>query len=59
MESFFGVLKSELLYMKKYPSMEEFEQDLIIYIDYYNNQRIKSKLNGMSPVQFREFKWAA
>ena len=45
--------------MKKYPSMEEFEQDLIIYIDYYNNQRIKSKLNGMSPVQFREFKWAA
>lgn len=54
MGSFFGTLKSELLYIKKYTSMKEFEQDLIKYIDYYNNQRIKSRLNGMSPSNFRK-----
>ncbi|MCI9246602.1 MAG: IS3 family transposase [Clostridia bacterium] len=34
--------------------MEELEKDIIEYIEYYNNRRIKSKLNGMSPVQYRE-----
>lgn len=59
MESFFGILKSELLYLKKYTAMSEFEQDLINYIDYYNNERIKSKLNGMSPSDFRKLHQAA
>ncbi|HYF75036.1 MAG TPA: IS3 family transposase, partial [Candidatus Nitrosocosmicus sp.] len=30
-----------------------FTEELIAYIDYYNNKRIKSKLKGLSPVQFR------
>ena len=50
-------LKSELLYLKKYTSMIEFERDLIQYIDYYNKQRVKIKLNGMSPSKFREHYW--
>ena len=33
--------------------IEELEKDIIEYIDYYNNKRIKSKLKGMSPVQYR------
>ena len=33
---------------------EELENDIIEYIEYYNNRRIKSKLKGMSPVQYRE-----
>lgn len=53
MENFFGILKTELLYMKKYKTIAEFEPDLIAYIDYYNNIRIKSKLKGMSPVEYR------
>jgi len=53
MENFFGILKSELLYLQKFSSMEEFIRELIIYIDYYNNERIKEKLNGLSPVKFR------
>ena len=59
MESFFGILKSELLYLKKYTSMVEFEHDLVQYIDYYNNQRAKARLNGMSPLKFREHYWVA
>ena len=55
-ENFFGILKSELYYVKEkeYKNIEELEKDIIEYIDYYNNRRIKSKLNGMSPVQFRK-----
>ena len=52
-ENFFGILKSELFYLKKYETIEELEKDIIEYIDYYNNKRIKGKLKGMSPVQYR------
>ncbi|RXZ00934.1 IS3 family transposase [Fictibacillus sp. S7] len=53
MESFFGLLKSELLYLKEFESMEHFKKELEQYIDYYNKNRIKAKLKGMSPVQYR------
>ena len=53
MENFFGILKSELLYLQEFNSMEEFRIELERYIDYYNNKRIKSKLKGLSPVQYR------
>lgn len=53
MENFFGLLKSELLYLREFKSMEEFKEELIKYIDYYNNDRIKTKLKGLSPVQYR------
>ena len=48
-EIFFGLLKSELLYLQKIQSMEHFKQELIDYPDYYNNRRIKAKLTGLSP----------
>jgi transposase InsO family protein len=53
MENFFGLLKSELLYLHKFSSMEKFTDELNKYINYYNNDRIKAKLKGMSPVQYR------
>lgn len=53
MESFFGILKSELFYLQKFKSMDEFEYELNNYIYYYNNDRIKTKLKGLSPVKFR------
>lgn len=53
MENFFGLLKSELLYLREFSSVEEFRVELEKYIDYYNNKRIKSKLKGLSPVQYR------
>jgi len=53
MENFFGHLKSELLYLQNFDSMEHFIQELEQYIDYYNNHRIKEKLKGLSPVQYR------
>jgi putative transposase len=53
MENFFGHLKSELIYLRKFVSMDEFKSELIDYIDYYNKKRIKSKLKGLSPVDYR------
>ena len=43
-ENFFGLLKSELFYLNKYKTIEELEKEIIEYIEYYNNKRIKSKL---------------
>ena len=54
MENFFGIMKSELLYAKKYTSMDSFITDLKEYMVYYNNERIKLRLNGMSPVLYRK-----
>jgi putative transposase len=53
MENFFGVLKSEFFYHQEFKSIEDFTLELEKYIHYYNHKRIKSKLKGLSPVQFR------
>ena len=53
MESFFGTLKSECFHTCKYDSVTELEVALHEYIRYYNNDRIKWKLKGLSPVQYR------
>ena len=53
MENFFGIMKSELLYPNRFRDMNHFKQELVKYIEYYNNERIKTRLNGMSPVQYR------
>ena len=49
MENFFGLLKSELLYLQEFQSMEHFKQERIEYMDYYNKHRIKAKLKGLPP----------
>jgi transposase InsO family protein len=53
MESFFGTLKSECFYLEQIDSIEQLEVSLHRYIHYYNHQRIKTKLKGLSPVQYR------
>ena len=53
-ENFFGLLKSELLYLRKFESLEQFRSELIDYLDYYNNRRIKAKLKGLPPALHRQ-----
>ncbi len=53
-ENFFGHLKSELLYLQKFDSLEHFERELIAYLDYYNYRRIKAKLKGLPPAVHRQ-----
>lgn len=52
-ENFFGILKSEMFYTQKIKSIEQLKKEIKQYIIYYNNKRIKSNLNKMSPIQYR------
>ncbi|MDT9582737.1 IS3 family transposase [Stenotrophomonas indicatrix] len=54
MESFFGTLKSEFFYLNTFDSIESLEAGLVEYIRYYNEDRIRLKLKGLSPVKYRE-----
>lgn len=53
MENFFGILKTEFFHGKKFESVEAFTTGLDEYMRYYNHDRIKEKLKGLSPVQYR------
>ncbi|ONI45756.1 transposase [Candidatus Epulonipiscioides gigas] len=55
MEGFFGIMKSEMFYNKEniYKSIDELTIAIDKYMNYYNNERIKVKLKGLTPNQFR------
>ena len=53
MESFFGTLKAECFHLERFTSIDQLQNALHDYIHYYNHHRIKSKLKGLSPVQYR------
>lgn len=53
MENFFGLLKQEMFYGNTFQSYQELKQAIDSYIHYYNHQRIKTKLAGLSPVEYR------
>ncbi len=53
MESFFGTLKAEYFYLNRFETLEQLQRGLDHYIHYYNHERIKLTLKGLSPVQYR------
>jgi transposase InsO family protein len=53
MESFFGTLKAEFFVLNRFDSIEQLRAGIGRYIHYYNHERIKLKLKGLSPVQYR------
>ena len=53
MENWFGIMKTEFFYQKKFDSVQSFKAGLKEYIHYYNHDRIKQKLKGLSPVDYR------
>lgn len=53
MESFFAVLKTEFFHLQKFTSTEELQAGIAEYIEYYNTERIKTRLGGLTPVAYR------
>ena len=55
MENFFGKMKIEMFYGFEYTfkSLDELQKAMEDYIEYYNNQRIITKLKGLTPVEYR------
>lgn len=54
METFFGLLKSELLHLQEFKSMEHVKMALNAYLDCYNHHRIKAKLKSLLPILHRQ-----
>ncbi|QEZ68347.1 sensor histidine kinase [Paraclostridium bifermentans] len=54
MEGFWGSLKSEMYYLKKFQTFDELKLAIDNYIDFYNNKRLQKKLKGLSPMEYRE-----
>jgi len=52
-ESFWGTLKCEKYYLKKYETYKVLKKAIQSYIDFYNHQRYQKRLNGLSPLEFR------
>lgn len=55
MENFFGKMKNEMFYRYEYTfkTLDELKIAIEEYIEYYNTQRITTKLKGLTPVQYR------
>jgi transposase InsO family protein len=53
MESFFGTLKSECFRLTRFADLDHLRRAIAEYIRYYNHDRIKLKLKGLSPVEYR------
>ena len=53
MENFFGILKQEMYYGENFKNYDHLRNEIEKYIKWYNEDRIKTKLNGMSPVMYR------
>lgn len=52
-ENFFGILKTEMFHNEVFRNAEDLIEKIKEYIDYYNNKRIKQKLKGLSPIEYR------
>ncbi len=52
-ENFFGLLKKEMFYSRKFKSISDLKHEINCYISYYNKDRIKKKLNWLSPIDYR------
>lgn len=53
-ENFFSILKREIYDGCAYRSRKELKKAIEEFINYYNEDRIKEKLGGLSPRQYRE-----
>lgn len=55
MESFWGMMKSEMYYLNRFHTYEELEAAVKEYINYYNNKRYQKRLNSMAPLEYRQY----
>ena len=54
MEGFWGIIKRERYYGKRFTSKEELETMITTYIDYYNNKRLQRNLGVLTPMEKHE-----
>ncbi len=52
-ENFFGHFKEEFLKQRTFTNLSQFRSELDTYIHWFNHDRIRLKLKGLSPVDYR------
>ena len=52
-ERFFRTLKEERVWLREYISFTDAKEDIEEFIQFYNEERPHSKLNYLSPAEFR------
>lgn len=53
MENFFGHLKAEMYHGEDFATLDHFLTEIDHYIDWYNTQRVQERLEGMTPMEYR------
>ena len=59
MEGFWGILKRERYYGRKFTSREALVQMIRTYMDYYNNERLQRNLGILTPMEKHQIYYAA
>lgn len=59
MEGFFGIIKCEMFYLRKFHSREELITAIEKYMNFYNTKRRQKKLKGLTPNEYRSQSLAA
>lgn len=54
MEGFWGIIKSEMYYLNKFYDLDSLVQAIRDYINFYNNERLQSKLKSLPPIEYRK-----
>jgi transposase InsO family protein len=52
-EGFWGIIKSEMYYLRRFHDFDELQQAIDTYIEFYNTERLQEKLNGLTPIEYR------
>ena len=54
MEGFWGLMKREMYYTRKYQTKDELMKAIYSYMDYYTNGRVQRKLGVLTPMEYHE-----
>jgi putative transposase len=54
MEGFWGIMKREMYYGKKFATMDALVKAINDYMDYYTNKRVQRKLGVLTPKEFHD-----
>lgn len=52
-ENFFALLKTEMYHNRSFEDANDLIEQIKDYIKYYNTKRIKTKLKGLTPIEYR------
>lgn len=53
MEGFWGIIKSEMYYLRRFHHFDDLQQAIDKYMNFYNTRRLQEKLKGLTPIEYR------